>query len=171
MDKVMMKNIIHLSIPVIIEYALQTLMNYVDYIMVGSLGTYATAAVGLTSEVTWLLKGTVNALSIGVLAYISFALGLEHKDKIKTASMQAVFTSIIVGVIMMTISLMIAPFVPLWLGAEENIAIISGRYFAISNSSFIFLSLNVVLGSAFKAVGSMKKTLYVNGAVNIINIT
>lgn len=166
----MLKNIVRMTIPSIIEYSLQTLMNYADYIMVGSLGVTAAAAIGLTSEVTWLLKGAVSALSVGVLAYISSAVGAGKTERIKTASMQAVFTSLIVGAVMMTVSLAVSPFVPRWLGAEEDIAGLAGGYFAIANAPFIFMSVNMVLGSALKAIGDMKTPLYVNGAVNILNI-
>ncbi len=170
MDKAMLKNIVRLTIPSILEYSLQTLMNYADYIMVGNLGVTASASIGLTSEVTWLLKGAVSALSIGVLAYISAALGAGKRDSIKTASLQAVFNALIVGAVMMLVSLAISPFVPYWLGAGDDIAGMAGGYFAIANAPFIFLSLNMVLGSALKATGDMKTPLYVNGAVNILNI-
>ena len=170
MDRELLKKIIRLTVPSIIEYTLQTLMSYADYIMVGSLGVTASAAIGLTTEVTWLLKGAVSALGIGVLAYISSAIGAKKTDHIKSASVQAIYTSLIVGFAMTIVSLAISPFVPRRLGAGDDIAGISAGYFAISNAPFLFLSLNMVLGSALKAAGDMKTPLYVNGAVNIFNI-
>lgn len=170
MDRELLKRIIRLTVPSVIEYTLQTLMNYADYIMVGSIGVAASAAIGLTTEVTWLLKGTVSALGIGVLAYISSAIGGKKTDRIKAASVQAIYTSIIIGIVMTVVSLVISPFVPKWLGADDDIAGISSRYFAISNAPFLFLSLNMVLGYALKAAGDMKTPLYVNGTMNIFNI-
>ncbi|MBR2282903.1 MAG: MATE family efflux transporter [Ruminococcus sp.] len=170
MDREMLKKIVRLVVPAIIEYSLQVLTNYADYIMVGSLGVTASAAIGITTEITYLLKGAVNALGIGVLAYISAAIGARKTDKIKTASVQAVYTSVAVGIVLTVISLAISPFVPCWMGAEEDIAGLASGYFAIANAPFIFISLNMVLGYALKASGDMKTPLFINGAVNILNI-
>lgn len=52
MDREMLKKIVRLVVPAIIEYSLQVLTNYADYIMVGSIGVTASAAIGITSEVT-----------------------------------------------------------------------------------------------------------------------
>ncbi|MCR4888463.1 MAG: MATE family efflux transporter [Ruminococcus sp.] len=170
MDKAMLKTIVRLTIPAITEYSLQTLLNYADYVMVGDLGVTASAAIGLTSEVTWLLKGSVSAVSVGVLAYIAAAIGAGEKKQIKTASVQAVFASLTIGAVMMILSLVLAPFIPVWLGADNNITKAAGGYFAVANSTFLFLSMNMVLGSAIKASGDMKTSLYINGGVNILNI-
>ena len=54
---------------------MQTLVQYVDTAMVGVLGAQASAAVGLTGSVTWLVNGVFFAAGIGALAVISRALG------------------------------------------------------------------------------------------------
>ena len=170
MDRELLRKIIKLTIPSVIEYTLQALMNYADYIMVGALGVTASAAIGLTTEVTWLLKGVFSALGIGVLAFISSAIGARKTERIKAASVQAIYTSIIVGIAMTVISLAISPFVPRWLGADDDIVHISSGYFAISNAPMLFLSLNLVLGNALKASGDMRTPLFVNGVMNLFNI-
>ena len=45
--------------------------------MVGSLGTQATAAVGSTSTVNWLIGSTVSAIGVGLLAFISQSFGAD----------------------------------------------------------------------------------------------
>ena len=54
-----------LAWPAIIEQIMLTLVQYVDTAMVGTLGSEATAAVGLTSSTTWLFNGLFNAASVG----------------------------------------------------------------------------------------------------------
>ena len=60
-----------------LEQLLQTAVQYVDTAMVGSLGTQATAAVGATSTVNWLVGSTVSAFGVGFLAFIAKALGAD----------------------------------------------------------------------------------------------
>ena len=51
--------VISLAWPTMLEMMLQTAVQYIDTAMVGSLGTAATAAVGSTVTVNWLIGSTV----------------------------------------------------------------------------------------------------------------
>ena len=64
----MVPAIFTLAWPTMLEQLLQTAVQYIDTAMVGSLGTNATAAVGATTTVGWLVGSTSSALSIGFLA-------------------------------------------------------------------------------------------------------
>ena len=48
--------IMSLAWPTMLEQLMQTAVQYIDTAMVGSLGTQATAAVGATTTVNWLLS-------------------------------------------------------------------------------------------------------------------
>ncbi|HJC35092.1 MAG TPA: hypothetical protein H9758_10970 [Candidatus Mediterraneibacter faecipullorum] len=50
----MLRTLLFLSIPTIVEEVLATLLQYVDTAMVGQLGEQATASVSITTNVTWL---------------------------------------------------------------------------------------------------------------------
>ena len=63
------KNICHLAWPAIIQEAMNTVVTYVDTAMVGSMGATASAAVGLTSTVTWLLGSISVAFGVDLEAY------------------------------------------------------------------------------------------------------
>ena len=58
----MLPVIFALAWPTMLEQFLQTAVQYIDTAMVGSLGTQATAAVGSTSTVNWLIGSTVSAI-------------------------------------------------------------------------------------------------------------
>ena len=76
----MFQVIMALALPTMLEQLMQTTVQYIDTAMVGTLGTTATAAVGSTTTVNWLINGTVMALSIGFLAFISQSLGANDKE-------------------------------------------------------------------------------------------
>ena len=54
----LLKTLVVLSIPTIVEEVLATLLQYVDTAMVGQLGEQATASVSITTTITW--QGTGN---------------------------------------------------------------------------------------------------------------
>ena len=67
--------IVALAWPTIVEQVMQTAVQYIDTAMVGSLGTQATAAVGATGTVGWMIFSTISALGVGFLAMIAQAIG------------------------------------------------------------------------------------------------
>ena len=93
----MLPIIVALAWPTMLEQLMQTAVQYIDTAMVGTLGTQATAAVGATSTVNWLINSTISAISIGFLSYISQALGAAKTDQAKKAASQAVLVSLITG--------------------------------------------------------------------------
>ena len=68
--------VISLAWPTMLEQLMQTAVQYIDTAMVGSLGTSATAAVGSTVTVNWLIGSTVSAFGVGFLSHISQAIGV-----------------------------------------------------------------------------------------------
>ena len=60
--RTLLKTIIFLSLPTIIEQILATLLQYVDTAMVGQLGEQATASVSITTNVTWLVNSVPGAI-------------------------------------------------------------------------------------------------------------
>ena len=82
----MLPVIVALAWPTMLEQTMQTAVQYIDTAMVGSLGTQATAAVGATSTVGWLVNSSISALGVGFLAYISQACGAGDQERAAKAS-------------------------------------------------------------------------------------
>ena len=95
----MLPAIISLAWPTVLEQVMQTAVQYIDTAMVGALGKQATAAVGATSTVNWLVGSTVSAIGVGFLSYIAQAMGAGEREKAKKASGQAVMSVLIVGIL------------------------------------------------------------------------
>ena len=83
--------ILSLAAPTMLEELVDTAVQYIDIAMVGSLGTAATAAVGATATINWLIGGTFSALGIGFLSYIAKSRGAGNDENAARASAQAVF--------------------------------------------------------------------------------
>ena len=89
--------IMSLAWPTMLEQLMQTAVQYIDTAMVGALGTDATAAVGATSTVNWLIGSTISAFGVGFLSYIAKACGAGDKAAAKRATSQAVMVVLLVG--------------------------------------------------------------------------
>ena len=70
-ERSMLITILALAWPTMLEQLMQTAVQYIDTAMVGTLGTQATAAVGSTGTVNWLIGSTISAVGVGFLSYIA----------------------------------------------------------------------------------------------------
>lgn len=166
----MLPVIIALAWPTMLEQMMQTAVQYIDTAMVGSLGTQATAAVGATSTVNWLIGSTISAIGVGFLAYISQAFGSGEEDKAKKASGQAVLAVLIVGVFFTVLTVAISGRVPVWMHVDKEIQGMASAYFLILYLPMLFRSASIIFGTILRAAGDTKTPMRVGVFVNLINI-
>ncbi|MBQ8204094.1 MAG: MATE family efflux transporter [Clostridia bacterium] len=153
-----------------LEQLLQTAVQYIDTAMVGTLGTDATAAVGSTVTVNWLIGSTVSALGVGFLAYISQADGAGEKEKITKAATQATLAVIICGLFFTVLTLSLSPFVPALMQVAPSIRDVTAKYFFILYSPMLFRTASIIFGTLLRAVGDTKTPMKVGVWVNITNV-
>ena len=166
----MMPVIFSLAWPTIVEQLMQTTVQYMDTAMVGSLGTEATASIGATTTINWLIGSTISAISVGFLAYISQAKGAGDVNKAKKASSQAVLAVIVSGLLFSAITLGLSPFVPAWMQVEKHIQPIASQYFFIIYLPMLFRTASIIFGTILRAVGDTKTPMLAGIWVNVTNV-
>ena len=159
-----------LAWPTMLEQLMQTAVQYIDVAMVGSLGTEATAAVGSTTTVNWLIGSTVSAIGVGFLAFVSQASGAEEHEKIRRASSQAVLAVLVCGILFTVLTLGLSPYIPVWMQVDEALCATASQYFFILYTPMLFRCASIIFGTLFRAVGDTKTPMLVGIAVNIINV-
>lgn len=167
----MIPTILALAWPTMMEQLMQTAVQYIDTAMVGSLGTQATAAVGTTSTVNWLLGSTISALGIGFLSYISQACGAGEYDRARKASSQAVLAAVVTGVFFTALALSLSQKIPVWMQAAPDIQQLAGEYFFILYLPMLFRTVTIIFGTILRSVGDTKTPMRVGVMVNLINVT
>lgn len=170
MRKGMLATLTALAWPTMIEQFMQTAVQYVDTVMVGSLGTLATAAVGCTSTVNWLVGSSISALGVGFLSYISQAYGAGEKEKAANAVTQAFLTAGVVGLLFTAITLGLSGMVPVWMQADPLIRDVASRYFFILYLPILLRTASIIFGTVLRAAGDTRTPMRVGIWVNIINV-
>ena len=159
-----------LAWPTMLEQLMQTAVQYIDTAMVGSLGTQATAAVGSTTTVNWLISSSVSALSIGFLAFIAKACGAKDKESASRAVGQAVLVTLVVGLFFTAVTLGLSSKVPVWMQVDRDIQSIAARYFFILYMPMLPRTASIIFGTVLRAAGDTRTPMKVGVAVNIINV-
>ena len=162
--------ILSLAWPTMLEQLMQTAVQYVDTGMVSSLGTQATAAVGSTSTVNWLVGSTVSAVGIGFLSYISRALGEKDTQKAKAATAQSVFIVLTGGILLTLLTVLLSGYIPGWMSVEEGTRRLASHYFAILYSPMLFRTATIIFGTVLRAAGDTKTPMKIGIAVNAVNV-
>ena len=149
---------------------MQTAVQYIDTAMVGSLGTQATAAVGATTTINWLISSTISALGVGFLAYIARSRGAGEEDKARRAAAQAVLAAVAAGLLFTVLTLSLSPMVPVWMQVDESIQDLAAQYFFILYSPMLFRAAILIFGTVLRAAGDTKTPMLVGLLVNVVNI-
>ncbi len=166
----MLPLILTLAWPTMLEQLMQTAVQYIDTAMVGSLGTDATAAVGSTTTVNWLVGSSVSALGVGFIAFISRSLGAGKKNLAVRASSQSVLAVLVSGLLFTAVTLSVSPFVPALMQVDEGIRELSSQYFFILYTPMLFRAATIIFGAVLRGAGDSKTPMAVGFAVNIINV-
>ena len=166
----LLRKLLFLSVPTIIEEILATLLQYVDTAMVGRLGEQATASVSITTNVTWLVNSVPGAIGTAVLVLISKAAGEEDRHQVKKLSEQAFLLAVTAGIILEIVCLALSPFIPVWMGAEPATQQRAAGYFFIISIPMLMRSVSTVMGAALRAIQDTRTPMVINVGANCMNI-
>lgn len=166
----MMPVIFTLAWPTMFEQLMQTAVQYIDTAMVGTLGTQATAAVGATSTVSWLVGSSVSALGVGFLTFIARSYGAGNKEQASRYTAQAVFVTLVTGILFTVLTLSLSSMVPVWMQVDPSICSLAATYFAIIYAPMLPRSATIIFGTVLRAAGDTKTPMRVGICINLVNV-
>ena len=169
-NKEMIYVILALAWPTMLEQLMQTAVQYIDTAMVGSLGTEATAAVGATTTINWLVSSSISALSIGFLAFIAKACGAGEKHLVKRAVAQASLIVLAVGLFFTAATVGLSGQIPVWMQVDPQIQSLASKYFLILYAPMLFRTATIIFGTVLRAAGDTKTPMKIGILVNVINV-
>ena len=148
--------IVSLSIPSILAQISATVMFFIDASMVGHLGAKASAAIGLVETTGWLMGGLASAANMGFSVQVAHFIGANDFEAARRVLRQSMVCCMVWALIISLASVIIAPFLPYWMGGSEEIAHDASIYFAIFGFCGIFFQIEGLAGSMLKCSGNMK---------------
>lgn len=166
----MLFTILALAWPTMLEQLMQTAVQYIDTAMVGALGTQATAAVGSTGTVNWLIGSTISAVGVGFLSYIAKADGAGDRTAAKRASAQAVLITGILGVFFTVLTVSLSGMIPVWMQVDSAIQEMASAYFLILYLPMLPRTASIIFGTVLRSAGDTKSPMKIGLFVNLINV-
>lgn len=168
--KATLSAILFLSWPAVVEQVMITLVQYIDTAMVGSLGSSATAAVGLTASTTWLFGGIFGAAAVGFSVQVAQHLGAGREKEAKSVTWQGLQFVGIFGTAIGLIGIGLSFPLPALLGAEGSLQQEAGLYFRIIACAMPFTFGANMLSAIIRCAGDTRTPMLLNVLINLLNI-
>ena len=162
--------IVSLSIPSILAQISATVMFFIDASMVGHLGAKASAAIGLVETTGWLMGGLGSAANMGFSVQVAHFIGANDMEAARRVLRQSIVCCIIWALVISITALCVSPYLPYWLGGNEDIARDASLYFAIFGLSGIFFQMEGLAGSMLKCSGNMKIPSVLNIGMCVMDV-
>ena len=157
-----LRMIIQLSVPAIFSQVSSIVMQYIDASMVGRLGAEASASIGLVSSSTWLMMGLCSAASVGFTVQIAHRIGAGEEQKARQIVRQGLLSVFVFALILSVAASSISGRLPLWLGAQQDVAGNAGRYFLVFALFLPVQQMNYTAGGMLQCSGNMKTPSILN---------
>lgn len=164
------KALLALGLPTMIGMMVNALYNLVDAYFVAGLGTAQNGAIAVSFPLGQVVVGLGLLFGSGAASYISRLLGRGDKEKANHVASTALYSSLLVGFVMIMASLLLLTPILQMLGATDSIlpyAIIYTRIYIIS---CIFNIFNVTMNNIVTSEGAAKTTMCALLAGAVLNI-
>lgn len=148
--------IVLLSMPAMIAQISSVAMQIIDAAMLGHLGTEESASVGLVSTTIWLLGGLCSACAAGFSVQVAHKVGANDHAGARNVVRQGLVSGLVFSVALAAIGMSIAPFLPHWLGASEDICGGASEYLTIVAGALPILLLNNLAAGSLRCSGNIK---------------
>ena len=147
--------VLQLSTPAILAQLTTTMMQYIDASMGGSQGANASASIGLIETTTWLMGSVCSCAAAGFYVQVAHLLGANDDKEARSVLRQALAAVISFGCIMGLIGLIISPWLPIWLGGNEDINATASTYFAIFSLGIPVFQTSMLGSGMLRSSGNM----------------
>jgi putative MATE family efflux protein len=164
------KTIFALAWPVILDQSFNTMVQYVDSAMVGSLGAVATAAVGANSSTIWLVHGMMYAFGAAFAVFAARQIGAGDKEEVHHTVRQALLTIVAFSIVVTTFMHSIAHKLPLWIGVSAEVAPDAATYISYIAKAYPFTITFAFLANMIRSSGDTRSPLISNIITNVANI-
>lgn len=164
------KALLAMGIPTMIGMLINALYNLVDAYFVGGLGERQMGAISVVYPLGQIIVGLGLLFGNGAASYISRLLGCGNKEKADKVASTALYSSISIGAVIITLSIIFLKPVLTLLGATDSILPYASAYASIYIVSCIFNVFNVTMNNIVASEGAAKTTmcaLLIGAALNI----
>ncbi|MBQ8074735.1 MAG: MATE family efflux transporter [Oscillospiraceae bacterium] len=158
-----------MAVPTIVAQLITTIYNLVDTYFVSTLGTNATAAVGVNASLERAITLIGSLIGAGACSYISRLLGAKREEDAHRVLSTSFFTGIGLGVVLLVLGKMLIEPMVYFLGATPECAEYSMQYANYVLYAAPFMVGSFILNMCLRSEGSATFSMIGIGFGGILN--
>lgn len=159
-----------LAWPSMLSFALQTLVGFVDFVIVAALGSEAVAAVGVAHQLYFALFAVLAAVTTGSVALVARFMGAGNAREADRVLRLSALLGCGLGVAMMIAGIPLAESAVGAFGVEPAVVARGASYLRILLWFNVPFAFAVVVSMAVRGAGDVRTPLLVGVVVNVLNV-
>ncbi|MFZ5989029.1 MAG: MATE family efflux transporter [Bacillota bacterium] len=170
-NKALILSIITISLPAIIEMALNTLVGMADTIMISKyIGNEAISAAGNANQLVFTIIFVFSSFNVGATALISRSYGEKNYSRLNQVAGQNLFFNILIGIVITILSVAFGSHTMRIFDTTKEVFEMSVSYLNIVSYSQIFMFISFAVSASLRGVEDTRTPMFVTSLVNILNI-
>lgn len=158
----LLKAILSLAIPVVINSFLQTMYNLTDTYWLGKIGTEQLAAINLVTPVQNIILNFGNGITVAGSVLIAQYIGAGQKEDAKGMANQIFACAMLFSFVCAGICFLATPGIVKWMGADGNTYFHARTYLRIVIWDMPFLYLVNIFSAVHQAQGDTVRPMFLN---------
>ena len=159
-----------LSVPMVLEMAMESVFAIVDIFFVSKLGAETVAVVGITESIMTIIYAIGGGIGTAATAIISRRIGEKDPQHAAQAASQAIIAGIALSIILAIPAMIFYRKLLLMMGLEESVVEAYGSYTLITMATNFVIMLLFINNAIFRSSGDAAISMKILWVANIINI-
>lgn len=169
-SKNIVKETLQMAWPAVCESFFVSLAGMIDSLMVSSIGSYAVAAVGLTTQPKFMGLALFIAVNVAVSALVARRRGEQKKEEANRILITAIALILAAVVVISALCVIFANQIIRFCGSAQDTHSTAVIYFRIIMGGMIFNVISMGINAAQRGAGNTMIAMRTNVTSNIVNV-
>lgn len=159
-DKVFMKTMLSLALPITFQNFITSSLNLVDNLMIGKLGEEAIASVGLANQYFFIFMLCLSGINAGASVFMAQYWGRKDTSNIKKILGIDISVGFIASIIFGGIALIFPEIIMRILSKDPRVVELGSSYLRIVSISYLFTNVTQGFSAALRSTEQPKAPMY-----------
>jgi putative MATE family efflux protein len=162
--------ILLLSVPMVLEMAMESVFAIVDIFFVSHIGPSAVATIGLTESILTLVYALALGLSMGTTAMVARRIGEKNREQAADTAVQAILAGVMISIPISLVGIFFAKKLLAMMGGDPWVIDTGYRYMRWMLGGNVVIMLIFINNAIFRGAGDAAIAMRVLWIANLINI-
>ncbi|NLY75431.1 MAG: MATE family efflux transporter [Firmicutes bacterium] len=168
-DRDFYRQMLKLSLPVMLQNFISAFLNMIDTVMVGKLGETEIAAVGIANQYFFFFMMFMIGLSAGCGVFIAQFWGKRDSRNIKRILGIGLGTSVMVSLLFMVLGWLIPDGIMALFNNDPRVIRLGAGYLKIVLVSYLFTGITIIYNFSLRSLGITVEPMLISGLAVICN--